>query len=55
MKRVVKRTKGTARAKTIVAARGTNTKTFLTEDFLLHTDVARELYHDHAKHEPIFD
>ena len=29
--------------------------TFLTEDFLLHNDVARELYHEHAKHEPIFD
>ncbi len=30
-------------------------KTFITEDFLLHSDVARELYHDHAKQEPIFD
>ena len=30
-------------------------KTFLTEDFLLHSDVARELYHDHAAQEPIFD
>lgn len=28
---------------------------FITEDFLLHSDVARELYHDHAKHEPILD
>ncbi len=28
---------------------------FITEDFLLHSDVARELYHDHARHEPIFD
>lgn len=28
---------------------------FLTEDFLLHSDVARELYHDYAKPEPIFD
>ncbi len=30
-------------------------KTFLDEDFLLHNDVARELYHAHACHEPIFD
>ncbi len=30
-------------------------KTFLNEDFLLHNDVARELYHDHAAHAPIFD
>ena len=30
-------------------------KTFLTDDFLLHSDVARELYHDHAAREPIFD
>jgi len=30
-------------------------RTFLTDDFLLHNDVARELYHDHAKREPIFD
>ncbi len=28
---------------------------FLSEDFLLHNDVARELYHEHAEHEPIFD
>ena len=28
---------------------------FLSEDFLLHSDVARELYHEHAQHEPIFD
>ncbi len=28
---------------------------FITEDFLLPNDVARELYHDHAKSEPIFD
>src|SRR5258706_16412863 len=31
------------------------TRTFLTEDFLLHSDVACELYHDYAKDEPIFD
>lgn len=30
-------------------------KTFITEDFLLHNDVARELYHDHASQEPILD
>ena len=29
--------------------------TFLTDDFLLHSDVARELYHEHAAKEPIFD
>ena len=28
---------------------------FLTDDFLLHSDVARELYHDHAKPLPIYD
>jgi len=30
-------------------------KTFITDDFLLHSDVAQELYHDHAKQQPIFD
>lgn len=30
-------------------------KTFLTDDFLLHSDIARELYHDHAKRQPIYD
>ena len=30
-------------------------KTFINDDFLLQSDVARELYHDHAKHQPIFD
>ncbi len=30
-------------------------KTFITDDFLLHSDVARELYHDHAKLQPIYD
>ena len=29
--------------------------TFLNEDFLLQNDVARELYHQHARHEPILD
>jgi len=32
-----------------------NTVSFLTEDFLLGNDVARELYHDYAAREPIFD
>jgi glucuronate isomerase len=31
------------------------TKPFIHDDFFLHSDVARELYHDYAKHEPIFD
>jgi glucuronate isomerase len=30
-------------------------KSFLDEDFLLHSDTARELYHDHAKDLPIID
>jgi len=30
-------------------------KTFLTDDFLLRSEVARELYYDHAAREPIFD
>src|SRR5215210_1869032 len=29
--------------------------TFLTDDFLLHSDVARELYHDYAQPQPIYD
>lgn len=29
--------------------------TFITEDFLLSTEVARELYHGHAAKEPIYD
>ncbi len=28
---------------------------FITDDFLLHSDAACELYHDYAKEEPIFD
>ena len=28
---------------------------FITEDFLLQNDVARELYHEHARREPILD
>jgi len=28
---------------------------FLSDDFLLQTDTARELYHEYAKHQPIFD
>jgi glucuronate isomerase len=30
-------------------------KTFLTDDFLLRSDVARELYHDYAAPQPIYD
>ncbi len=30
-------------------------KPFLSEDFLLHTDIARRLYHDYAAAMPIFD
>ncbi len=30
-------------------------KTFLTDDFLLQSEPARELYHNYAKDEPIFD
>ncbi|MGO9246294.1 MAG: glucuronate isomerase [Verrucomicrobiia bacterium] len=30
-------------------------RAFITEDFLLQTPVARELYHEIAAHEPIFD
>ena len=30
-------------------------KTFITEDFLLHSDPARHLYHEYARNEPIFD
>ena len=29
--------------------------TFITEDFLLRSEEARELYHNYAKDEPIFD
>ena len=31
------------------------TKTFIHDDFLLHTDAARDLYHNFAKAEPIYD
>lgn len=30
-------------------------KSFVTDDFLLHSEIARELYHDHAAKQPIFD
>lgn len=30
-------------------------KTFITDDFLLQSEVARELYHDHAESQPIID
>ena len=31
------------------------TKPFIHDDFLLHTDAARDLYHSFAKAEPIYD
>jgi len=30
-------------------------KTFITDDFMLQNDTARELYHSYAKEMPIFD
>ena len=30
-------------------------KTFLDSDFLLHSDTARALYHEHAAQQPIID
>lgn len=30
-------------------------KTFITDDFLLQSQTARELYHQHAKNQPIYD
>ncbi|MCG9790880.1 glucuronate isomerase [Flavobacterium algicola] len=30
-------------------------QTFITEDFLLHNDVAKKLYHEYAKTQPIYD
>ena len=30
-------------------------KTFMSEDFLLHTETAKVLYHDFAENMPIFD
>jgi glucuronate isomerase len=30
-------------------------QSFLSEDFLLRTETARRLYHEYAKHQPIFD
>ena len=30
-------------------------KTFLNEDFLLQSDTAKELYHQHAENMPIYD
>jgi glucuronate isomerase len=33
----------------------TNSKTFLDENFLLHSDTAARLYHDFAKEMPIID
>ena len=28
---------------------------FITDDFLLHNEVSKTLYHDYAKHQPIID
>lgn len=39
----------------MTAIKNTLQKTFLTEDFLLRTDTARQLYHDYAKDMPIID
>jgi glucuronate isomerase len=45
-----------AKTKRIRAGRASGAvKSFLTEDFLLQSDVARELYHQYAKNELIFD
>jgi glucuronate isomerase len=44
-----------AKSKPARSGKSRRVPTFLTEDFLLHNDVARELYHDHARHEPIYD
>ncbi len=30
-------------------------QSFISDDFLLHNDIARELYHEHARPQPIFD
>ncbi len=51
----MKRKPATAKAKPARSAVTPPANSFLTEDFLLHNDVARELYHEHAKHEPIYD
>ena len=34
---------------------GSEMKTFITDDFLLQSEVARELYHNYAKEQPIID
>lgn len=39
----------------IVVYKGNIMKQFMCEDFLLSNDVARILYHDYAKEQPIFD
>jgi len=41
--------------KKTTTARKAKAAPFITEDFLLGNDVARELYHDHAAQEPIHD
>jgi glucuronate isomerase len=44
----------TTNGKATPSVKGT-AQTFLTDDFLLHNDVARTLYHDYAKFLPIID
>lgn len=39
----------------IVEYKGEEMKQFMCEDFLLSNDVACELYHNYAEHQPIFD
>ena len=38
-----------------ITSNGIATKTFLTDDFLLHSETARRLYHEYAKNLPIID
>lgn len=37
------------------SSRRLSVRAFITEDFLLRSDAARALYHDHAKRQPIYD
>jgi glucuronate isomerase len=50
------KTASAAKTKRAPASRASSgSKSFLTEDFLLQSDVARELYHQYAENELIFD
>jgi glucuronate isomerase len=50
------KTASAAKAKRVPASRASRaSKSFLTEDFLLQSDIARELYHQYAEKELIFD